>query len=113
MSKAPRLTHRLTLEAPVRSPDGAGGAQEAWTTLGVLWAEVTPRSGRDADVGRAPTARMVYRITTRGAPAGHPERAWPGQRFRDGARLFHIYAVSERDPDGRYLTILAHEEVVQ
>ena len=113
MSAAPRLTHRLTLEAPVQVSDGAGGVVETWTALGVVWAEVRPRAGRDDALGRAPTARMGYKITVRGAPPGHPERPWPGQRFRDGARLFRIYAVSERDPDGRYLSVQADEEVVQ
>ena len=113
MSDLPRLTHRLTLEAPVRTSDGAGGHSESWTVLGVIWAQVTPRTGRDAALGRAPTARMAYKIVVRGAPPGHPERPAPGQRLRDGARLFHIYAVSEGDPQGRYLTVLADEEVVQ
>lgn len=113
MRVLPRLTHQLTLEAPVRVMDGAGGVSESWTALGTIWAEVQARTGRDADVGRAPTARMAYRITVRGAPVGSPERPWPGQRLRDGARVFHIYAVAERDPEGRYLTVLADEEVVQ
>lgn len=109
----PRLSHRLTLEAPVRAEDGAGGVAETWTALGVVWANVAARSGRDDARGRAPTARMGYKITVRGAPVGHPERPQPGQRFRDGQRLFHIHGVGERDPEGRYLTVLADEEVVQ
>ena len=113
MSAVPRLTHRLTLEAPVRVTDGAGGATESWVAQGVLWAHLAARTGRDAALGRAPTARMAYKITVRAAPVGHPERPWPGQRLRDGSRLFHIHAVGERGADARYLTLLADEEVVQ
>ena len=39
-------------------------------------------------------------------------RPVPGQRLRDGARIFAIRAVAERDGDGRYLTCFTQEEVV-
>ncbi|MFD1344539.1 head-tail adaptor protein, partial [Litorisediminicola beolgyonensis] len=45
---APRLTQALGLETPTRQSDGAGGFTEGWQALGTLWAELTPRSGRDA-----------------------------------------------------------------
>ena len=37
----------------------------------------------------------------------------PQQRFRDGARVYNILAVTERDPDGLYLTCFSREEVPQ
>ncbi|MFO7919993.1 MAG: head-tail adaptor protein, partial [Nioella sp.] len=37
-------------------------------------------------------------------------RPTPSQRFRDGARLFHIDAVTENDPGGRFLICYATEE---
>ena len=36
----------------------------------------------------------------------------PEQRLRHGNRLFQIEAVAERDPEGRYLTCFAYEEIV-
>ena len=45
---APLLNRCLVLEAPVSMPDGAGGLVESWAELGTLWAEVSPRSGREA-----------------------------------------------------------------
>ena len=47
----------------------------------------------------------------RGAPQGAPSRPLPGQRLRDGARLFAIDAVTEVVPGGAYLVCHAHEEV--
>ncbi|MDF1716420.1 MAG: phage head closure protein [Antarcticimicrobium sp.] len=108
---APVLSRRLVLEAPVRVPDGAGGAIESWTSLGTLWAEVRPRSGRERAQAGEPVSTMGYRIVVRGAPAGSAQRPAPEQRFRDGARLYLIRAVAEHDPAGRFLTCFADEEV--
>lgn len=108
----PHLNHALTLEAPERISDGAGGYTEVWLALGTLWAEITARTGRETDHGGAPVSRVGYRITVRGAPFGAASRPKPEQRFRDGQRKFTIQAVAERDPEGRYLTCFAEEEVV-
>ncbi|WP_299145013.1 head-tail adaptor protein [uncultured Tateyamaria sp.] len=109
---APRLNRRLTLESPGRVSDGAGGFVETWTPLGVVWAELTARTGRALQVAAAPVSMVPYQIVVRGAPSGHPERPIPEQRFRDGGRVFHIRSVAERDPEGRHLVCMADEEVV-
>ncbi|MEL7097964.1 MAG: phage head closure protein [Pseudomonadota bacterium] len=111
MASYPRLSHRLTLEAPTRTPDGSGGYTQSWTALGTLWAELRPRTGRERTASGAPMSVQGYKITVRGAPVGHPERPQALQRFRDGARVFLIEAVAERDAEGRYLTCIAAEEV--
>jgi head-tail adaptor len=108
----PRLDRALTLEAPVRSPDGAGGFMVTWQALGTHWAELRPGTGRERS-GRAVTlSRSPYRIIVRGAPVGSPARPQPDQRFREGDRIFAILAVTEADPSGRYLTCHAEEETV-
>ncbi len=108
----PRLNQALVLEAPERVSDGAGGFVEGWVALGTVWAEITARTGREtAQIGTA-VSRMAYKIVVRGAPFGTPERPKPQQRFRLGTRVFTIEAVAERDPEGRYLTCFADEEVV-
>ena len=33
--------------------------------------------------------------------------------FRDGTRVYHLVAVTERDPDGLYLVCFAREQVPQ
>ncbi len=109
---APRLNRQLVLEAPDVLSDGAGGFMQGWSPLGVLWAEVLPRSGRETAQTGAPVSRMAYRITVRGAPFGSPERPAAQQRFREGPRIFTIEAVAEADVQGRYLTCFAQEEQV-
>ena len=107
----PRLNRRLSLEAPTRISDGAGGFNESWSVLGVIWAELTARAGRETSAAGARVSMAPYRIVVRGAPVSHPERPVPGHRFRDGSRIFHIRSVAERDPNGRYLICIADEEV--
>jgi head-tail adaptor len=42
---------------------------------------------------------------------GAPSRPLPGQRFRAGARVWRIVAVSESDATGAFLTCFSREEV--
>ncbi|MDT8326185.1 MAG: head-tail adaptor protein [Roseovarius sp.] len=106
------LNRGLVLEGPDRQPDGAGGFVEVWGPLGTLWAEVVARTGREVAGATVSLSRATYRITVRSAPQGSPARPKPGQRFRDGSRLFLIQSVTERDAAGRFLTCWAEEEVV-
>lgn len=107
----PRLNQALILETPQRISDGAGGYVEGWVALGTLWAEITARSGRETSLVGAAISRVGYRIVVRAAPFGTPERPRPQQRLRQGERTFNIEAVAEFDPNGRFLTCFADEEV--
>lgn len=107
----PRLTSKLVLERLDSVPDGAGGMHESWVVLGVLWGEVTPRSGRETlgEVGQVSVTG--FGVLVRGAPQGHAARPLPEQRFREGARVYRINSVTEADPGGRFLLCLCDEEV--
>ncbi|MBU3031293.1 head-tail adaptor protein [Paracoccus marinaquae] len=106
----PRLNLRLALEAPERQEDGMGGHRVVWRQLGWLWAGMEAAAGRERLVQVGPQSLVTWRITLRAAPKGDPRRPEPDQRLRLGARLFHIEAVAECDPDGRWLTCFAREE---
>lgn len=106
------LNRSLTLEALVRVPDGLGGFTESWIARGSLWAEIVPGSGRDLPGEEIILSAVPLRITVRAAPMGASSRPIAGQRFREGTRAFRIIAVTERDPDGRYLACFSREEVV-
>jgi head-tail adaptor len=109
--KTGHLNRKLILEAPERLADGAGGYSDGWIQLGEIWGEIVARTGREKQGEAVPVSTVGYRITVRGAPVGASNRPLPDQRFRDGSRVFRILAVTERDPDGHYLTCFAEEEV--
>jgi len=106
---APVLTRLLALEAPARQPDGGGGATEGWATLGSHWAEVLPRRGAEALRDGLQASDVTHRIRVRWAPFGAPSRPVASQRFREGARIFDILAVTEADTDSAFLLIWARE----
>lgn len=112
MSRLPHLSRRLTLETPASIADGAGGFEPIWTVLGVHWAEVRTRKGREITGPGAPVSRTPVTITLRAAPHGTLARPRPEQRFRDGQRLYSIRAVREADAAGMYLSCDAEEEVI-
>lgn len=108
--KLPRLSRLLTLEERVRTPDSAGGFTEAWVALGTHWAEIRPGTGREKAGEFVTLSSVPFRITVRSAPDNAPSRPKPDQRFRDGARIFRIQAVTEAGPTDLYLTCFAYEE---
>lgn len=109
---APQLTRKLRLEAPVQVADGAGGYRKDWQVLGALWAAVKPGTGVEKAGEFVTLASVPLKIIVRGAPDGSPRRPKPEQRFREGARIYRILAVTEYDAAGQYLTCFAREEVV-
>lgn len=109
---APRLNRQLVLEMPARMPDGAGGYSTNWTALGIVWASVTARTGREKAGVASPLSQVAYKIIMRAAPPGSQARPQPDQRFRDGTRYYRILSVAEHDVDGRYLICTAQEETV-
>lgn len=109
--RAPLLNRALLLEEAQRQPDGAGGSQLAWVALGRLWAAVEAGPGRAREGEAVALSSTGLRITVRAAPQGDPARPRPDQRFREGARIFRILSVTERDARGRYLVCQAREEV--
>lgn len=108
---APQLNRALVLEAPLKVADGAGGYTCDWQPLGVLWAELKAGTGRESRAPATSVARVPYRITVRAAPYGAPSRPTPGQRFRDGIRVFTINAVAEKGVHAQFLTCHVDEEV--
>lgn len=111
--KAPILNRKLVLEAPVQTPDGAGGYATSWQAVGELWAAIRPGTGREKAAEFMTVATIPFRITVRAAPQGAPSRPEPEQRFRSGNRIFRILAVTEADAAARYLVCFAQEEVSQ
>ncbi len=92
MSVAGRLKTRLVLEAPVETPDGQGGVTRSHSAVATVWATVTPLNARERVEADAPGATERVRILLRDEFA-----LTPAHRFRDGARIYRIAALTVRD----------------
>ncbi len=106
------LNRKLVLEEAQRASDGAGGQVETWVALGTLWAQVSAGTGREQGSQFVTVSKVPYRIIVRAEPEGSPARPRPDQRFREGARVYRILAVSEHDAAAHYLMCHAREEVL-
>ena len=68
MTAPGELRHRLVLEAPVETPDGAGGVTRSYAALATLWAKMTPVAARGDVVADDLAAAVTHRIVIRRAP---------------------------------------------
>jgi SPP1 family predicted phage head-tail adaptor len=93
------LNRRLTLEAPLETPDGAGGVAREFTAVATMWAEVMPLSARAEEAADSVGAALRYCIVVR-----RRGEITTRHRFREAARLYRIIAVREGLP-GRFLEI--------
>lgn len=100
-----RMRTEVSLEAATAVPDEAGGYDESWTEVAVLFAQVEP-VGASARFAAAQMLEDVsHRITMR-----HRAGVVAGMRFRKGTRLFMIVTVHDPDETGRYLVCLVREQ---
>jgi SPP1 family predicted phage head-tail adaptor len=97
------MSRRLTLEAPVETPDGAGGVTRSYAAIATLWASIEPIAARGDVVAADAGATVTHRISIRRSPD-----ITIRHRFRDGPRMFRIVSMRERD-QGRFLEIHAEE----
>ena len=88
------LRERVTLQSPVRAPDGAGGGDVTWTSGATVWAKVEERGGSEHAAGErlAGHARLRVTIRYRSGVTAEMRVMWNG-------RALGIAAL--RDPDGR------------
>jgi len=100
------LRHRLVLEAPVETPDGAGGVARTYESAGVVRAKLTPVTARGEVVGEDPGATVTHRVVIRWRADINTRH-----RLRDGARILRIVAVRDLDGSGRFIEISANERV--
>lgn len=94
-----QLKTRLVIQQPIETPDGQGGVVRTWTTFATVWAQVTPLAARRDVQADADGATQDYRIVLR----SHLSLTLQ-HRFSDGARIYRIVAIRERD-DRRFIEI--------
>lgn len=100
-----QLKTRLVIQQPVETPDDQGGVTRTWTTFATVWAQVTPLAARRDVQADRDGATQAYRIVLR----SHLSLTLQ-YRFSDGARVYRIVAIRERD-DRRFIEIDADVRV--
>lgn len=105
MSSIGALRHRLTHQTFVDLPDGAGGVERTFLAVDVLWGAIESVSTDYGLAEERARASNLTRITVRA-----PNTVAPGDRLLQGARVFHVEAVSDADGRGRFSRIRCREE---
>jgi len=59
------LRHRVALQQPADTPDGAGGYTRAWTTIATVWAQVTPGTGGERVIAHGLREQSPYDVRIR------------------------------------------------
>jgi SPP1 family predicted phage head-tail adaptor len=57
-----RFRDPVVIEGPTRTPDGAGGFTETWTSGEQLWAEIAPLRGDEQIQAQQTTAAITHRV---------------------------------------------------
>ena len=104
MTRIGKLRHRLVLEQPLETEDGAGGFVRTWQTVKTLWAalETTSSNPRwDADQAGVTITHTITLRYQDGITAAH--------RFRLGTRIFEIRHLRPHDERRVWMACFAEE----
>lgn len=100
------LRHRVTLEAPVRTPDEGGAATITWTSLGSVFARIEPTAGREIEQADGIAARVTHKVLIR-----HRPDVTAAMRLVEGTRVLEIRAVLDLDGRRRWMQCLCEEKL--
>jgi SPP1 family predicted phage head-tail adaptor len=95
---------RLLLEAPVLTPDSAGGGAHGWSLVAAVFAAVRFSGGDERWRADRPEQAARHEISIRWR-AG----VTAGMRFRAGARSFGILSAGDPDGSRRWLACICEE----
>lgn len=100
-----QLRQRVTLAAPVATPDGAGGETVAFADMATVWARIEPVAAAERAVADHLAATVTHRLTLRWRDdvTGGLRATWRGRAFR-------ILFTTDPDESLRFLVADAIEE---
>ncbi len=107
MSVFPRigaLRYRVTLEAPIDAPDGAGGFSRSFAPVAHLWARIAPGGAREDFVEQRPEQMTNHVVTIRWR-----EDVAKDMRFVHRGRRLRIQSAVDPDERRRFLVCQCEE----
>jgi SPP1 family predicted phage head-tail adaptor len=99
------IAHRVAIERPVATADGAGGATIAWAALATVWAAIEPLAAVETANSDRLATRITHRVTIR-----FRADIDGGMRIRHRGRLLRIASLRDPDERRRFLVLDAVEE---
>ena len=93
-----RMRRRVTLEAPVDTPDDIGGVARTFAAVAALWADITPMGGETRFVADQTQERITHKVRLRWR-----DGVTATMRFRLGARILLIRDVTDESETRRFL----------
>jgi SPP1 family predicted phage head-tail adaptor len=79
------LVHEITLQAPIRAPNGKGGFTTTWRDIDTVWAAIWPKSSKEQLSAGQVGSEMTYNVRIR--YRGGIKSDW---RCKYGRRYFNI-----------------------
>lgn len=98
------LRQRVTLEAPIDAPDGAGGFSQSYVPVAQLWARIAPSGAREDFIEERQEQMVSHVVTIRWR-----EGVTSGMRFVHRGRKLTIRAVFDPDEGRRFLRCQCEE----
>jgi len=102
------LRHRVTLQQPVLTPDGAGGSTRTWSDVATLWAQIVPIMQRNISTEKFVDGRLEA-ITTHHVTLRYYSGIAADMRLLYEGRALNIVAIINVDERDAQLQILARE----
>ena len=98
------LRHRVTLEAPIDTPDGAGGFSRSFAPVANLWARIMPGGAREDFVEQRAEQSTNHVVTIRWR-----NDVTKDMRFLHRGRKLRIQSVFDPDERRRFLICQCEE----
>lgn len=92
------LRHRLRIDYPVDTDDGAGGTTRTWATLATVWARIEPLGASERVEADRIEAAIRHRVTLR-----HRGDLTHAMRFVTGTRVLAIEGIRGSNEHDRFL----------
>lgn len=94
------LRHRVVIEAPVATPDGAGGETLTWQIVATAWAQIEPTAAREEIRADRATGVVTHAVTLR-----YREDIAGGMRVLYRGRRYRVLTAHDPDARRRYIAL--------
>jgi SPP1 family predicted phage head-tail adaptor len=101
-----KLRHEITIQQQGSSRDAGGGISSGFTTLATVFANITPKSGKELYKQGKLVGSISHEIIIR-----HRTDISTKNRISFDSRLFNIRSVLDIDERGRFLKLQCEEGV--